>query len=315
MRCTRFLAKAVLFAAALLIIQPVPVNAQGRAVKISVKPDKRTVQVGESFRIEVALSDVANAPVSAPKDFQISLDILFPSGRTNRQTLAIRRGQSAASISVSLTEPGINRLRAVHPELREGGGSVMVRARQQTSPRALQQRPRRTQTQSSTPTRELVVPAPPPRRPASPRPATTRTRGLIGRPRSIEETTDSEAASRAPGLTATESVATSNTEAIVVDTQGDIPTPPSVATLSPAASTPLADAGSAVLEFDYSPQRKLLADGRDGATISAFLTPGSDFDREVEVQLHNSDGTLEPRVLRFPRGEWVADSVRTAERN
>ncbi len=36
MRCTRFLAKAVLFAAALLIIQPVPVNAQGRPVKISV---------------------------------------------------------------------------------------------------------------------------------------------------------------------------------------------------------------------------------------------------------------------------------------
>jgi len=68
------------------------------------------------------------------------------------------------------------------------------------------------------------------------------------------------------------------------------------------------------LQFLVSPERKLLADGRDGTTISAFLTPGSDFDRKVEVQLHNSDGRLESSVLRFPRGEWVADTILTSDR-
>ena len=300
MRCVRFSPNVVLFAAALLFIGSHDVNAQGRPAKISVKPDKRTVQVGESFRIEVALIDAGNAQVSAPKDFEISLDILFPSGQTNKRTLVLRRGRSVASISLSLTEPGINRLRAAHPELREGGGSVMVRSSQQNTPRVGQRITRRPPAQSSTRTREVVVPAPPPPRPQGPSPPTTRIRGLIGQAGSETETA--------------ESVDTSETEPAVVDTAGDISTQPSLGALSTQPLSPTQEGGTAVLEFDFSPQRKLLADGRDGATISAFLTPSNGFDREVEVQLHNSDGTLEPRILRFPRGEWVADTILTSDR-
>ena len=46
MRCARFFGNAVLFAAALLFIGSHAVNAQGRPVKISVTPEKRTVENG-----------------------------------------------------------------------------------------------------------------------------------------------------------------------------------------------------------------------------------------------------------------------------
>ena len=138
-------------------------------------------------------------------------------------------------------------------------------------------------------------------------------RNMIVRPPSAREATVSDPVLEARGLGAPESVDTSEMEPVVVDTGGVIPTQPSPGASSPPAPPPAPEAGNAVLELDFSPQRKLLADGRDEATISAFLTPGSGFDREVEVQLHNSDGTLEPRVLKFPRGKWVADSILTSD--
>ena len=247
----------------------------------------------------MALIDAGNAQVSAPKDFEISLDILFPSGHINKRTLALRRGRSVASISLSLTEPGINRLRAAHPELREGGGSVMVRSSQQNTARVGQRITRRPPAQFSMRTREVVVPAPPPRRPQSPSPPTTRIRGLIGQAGSETETT--------------ESVGTSQTEPALVDAASDITTQPLLGALSAQPPALMPSVGTS-LQFLVSPERKLLADGRDGTTISAFLTPGSDFDRKVEVQLHNSDGRLESSVLRFPRGEWVADTILTSDR-
>jgi len=291
MPSTRLPLEAVFFCAALLLGLSVQASAQGRPAKLAVKFDKRTVQVGESFQVEVGLFDVRNAPVSAPKDFQISLDVRLPSGGSDQHTLALRRGQGSASIGLSLTEPGINRLRARHPELREGGGSVMVRPPGRSSLRA----------------RELVVAAPP--RPESSPAMPSPVRGV--RPPARAGAASSPGL-QPRGLDAPEPVDTSESEPAVVDTGGAIPTQPAPGAAAPSALPPPPEAGNAVLELDFSPQRKLLADGRDEATISAFLTPGSGLDREVEVQLHNSDGTLEPRVLRFPRGEWVADSILTS---
>ena len=54
----------------------------------------------------------------------------------------------------------------------------------------------------------------------------------------------------------------------------------------------------------YTPERKLLADGVDSATVYAIIADDSIRpDRDVKIRLHNSDGILDPNPLTIPEGE------------
>jgi len=54
----------------------------------------------------------------------------------------------------------------------------------------------------------------------------------------------------------------------------------------------------------YTPERRLLADGVDSATVYAIIADDSLLpDRDVKIRLHNSDGLLDPNPLTIPEGE------------
>jgi hypothetical protein len=82
------------------------------------------------------------------------------------------------------------------------------------------------------------------------------------------------------------------------------PSPASASAASSATATPH-------LELRYSPQRKLLADGRDAVTIHAFLfngdaDPQGTADSAFKVTLFASSGSLEPTQLVIQDGEGHA---------
>jgi len=54
----------------------------------------------------------------------------------------------------------------------------------------------------------------------------------------------------------------------------------------------------------YTPERKLLADGIDSATVYAIIADDSIRpDHDVKIRLHNSDGILDPNPLTIPEGK------------
>lgn len=75
----------------------------------------------------------------------------------------------------------------------------------------------------------------------------------------------------------------------------------------------LTSAASYGLTLRYSPQRTLLADGKDQATIQAFVVDGPDSSaQEIRVRLFNSGGELTPQPLIIPAGEDVGAAVLTS---
>ncbi len=68
------------------------------------------------------------------------------------------------------------------------------------------------------------------------------------------------------------------------------------------------------ITFRYSPQRTLLADGKDGATIQAFLLDESDsLTPDIRIQTFNSSGVLQPQPLVIPAGESSAPAILTSQ--
>lgn len=79
----------------------------------------------------------------------------------------------------------------------------------------------------------------------------------------------------------------------------------------------LAAAGAqsaAMLTLRYSPQRTLLADGKDQATIQAFVLDGEDsLAQDMRVLLFNSGGTLSSPALTIPAGQdWGSVALTSA---
>jgi hypothetical protein len=68
------------------------------------------------------------------------------------------------------------------------------------------------------------------------------------------------------------------------------------------------------LTLRYSPQRPLLADGKDQATIQAFVLDNDDSTAaEIRVRLFNSGGSLTPQPLVIPPGEDVGSAILTSK--
>jgi len=66
------------------------------------------------------------------------------------------------------------------------------------------------------------------------------------------------------------------------------------------------------LTLRYSPQRRLLADGKDRALIQAFLLSEEEAPGDIQVRLFNSGGTLTPATLVIPRGQDHGESTLTS---
>ena len=123
-----------------------PPASLAQPVKLSVKIDKRTVQVGESVGIEVRLLDAGNRNMRARKNYAISVVVSLPSRKVEPLRGSIAVGQTAARLRYTTKEPGITRIRASHSELRAGSTSLNVRPRSGAAARALVRAPVRVAT-------------------------------------------------------------------------------------------------------------------------------------------------------------------------
>ena len=72
-------------------------------------------------------------------------------------------------------------------------------------------------------------------------------------------------------------------------------------------------AAAPVLTLRYSPQRTLLADGKDQATIQAFVLDSEDsLAQDIRVVLFNNGGTLSQQALIIPAGQDVGSVALTS---
>ncbi len=84
--------------------------------------------------------------------------------------------------------------------------------------------------------------------------------------------------------------------------------------LSAREQISLQGASSYALTLRYSPQRTLLADGKDQATIQAFVLNNDDSSAaEIRVRLFSSGGALSPQPLIIPAGQDVGTATLTSK--
>ncbi|MDZ7292087.1 MAG: DUF1129 domain-containing protein [candidate division KSB1 bacterium] len=80
-------------------------------------------------------------------------------------------------------------------------------------------------------------------------------------------------------------------------------------TASPSSS------GRDSLDLKSSPQRTLLADGKDAATIHLFLYANNEegtATNDIRVRLFNSGGRLEPTIVKIPKGDDYGEATLTS---
>lgn len=262
-------------------------------VKLSVKVDKRTVQVGETVGIGVALLDTNNRNMRARKAYAISVAVSLPSRKVENLRGSIGVGQDSARLTYTTKEPGITRIRASHSELRAGSTSLNVRPRGAAARSLLRPQARSlTARAPETPPRRVEVarspPVESPRRPSAATDSTLSGRQLT-RPAAASPATVEPAATPEP-------VAPEPAR-----TEEDTPPPP-----GPIQKH---------LQLDYSSQDELRADGQDAAEIVAYLMGADEApSRDIVVRLHASAGTLVPRPMRIKAGAWDAVAQLTSDR-
>jgi hypothetical protein len=271
-------------------------------VKLSVKVDKRTVQVGETVGVTVALLDANNRNMRARKPYAISVQVSLPSRKVEPLSGSIAVGQDTVQLNYKTKESGITRIRASHGELRAGSTSLNVRPRGGAAARSLVR-----------PQVRVAAPSPPQ---AAPPPQM--------RARSMEVARDTQPAPPArlavrPGDTLSGRQLTRPPARAAADPAPDVaeavvpapePDPPRDEVAPPPA--PAALSGKH-LQLDYNPQRGLKADGRDTVEIVAYLMGAEEPpSRDVIVRLHASAGNLAPRPMTNKAGEWEAVSWLTS---
>lgn len=68
------------------------------------------------------------------------------------------------------------------------------------------------------------------------------------------------------------------------------------------------------LELRVTPQRNILADGRDSATVYALLTGDNALAvTDLEVRLYNDNGQLKPRTIMIPKGGYSGEAELTSQ--
>ena len=264
-------------------------------VKLSVKVDKRTVQVGETVGIGVGLLDTNNRNMRARKAYAISVAVSLPSRKVENLRGSIGVGQDSARLTYTTREPGITRIRASHSELRAGSTSLNVRPRGAAARSLLRPQARSVTARApETPPRRVEVARSPsvesPRRPLA-APDSTLSGRQLTRPAAASPATVEPAATPEP-------VAPEPAR-----TEQDAPPPPPPGPIQKH------------LQLDYNPQQGLKADGQDTVEIVAYLMGADEApSRDIVVRLHASAGTLVPRPMRIKAGDWDAVAQLTSDR-
>jgi hypothetical protein len=294
--------------------------AQG-SLRLVVEPEHERIALGQPLRVTVGLRDAHDQPIPAPSAWAIAI-ALMPAVPGATPTVNIPAGQLAAVLELRPAKLGIFEIRATHPQAFAGSAFVRVTRRPPAAKRAPPADPVPAGTARDGSGAAPGGPSHATRSPAPPRPAPTASGASRG---SAEPRAAAGSGRGVPASAGTSPVNGAAQTAVpehairidVGDADRDdkpAPAPPS-ATGSGAPTNPPPAAGSGApltaprLELRYSPQRKLLADGRDLVTIHAFLSR-EDAEPEaaaaVRLTLFASAGTLEPRLVVIENGEGHA---------
>jgi|GEM_PF-6484719 len=135
----------------------------------------------------------------------------------------------------------------------------------------------------------------------------------------VEEATAAEGEAVAEEAIIVEEVAATEGEAIAEEAV--IVEEAVEAAVTDAVLTPQVDVDSgpsavpSQLSLRVSPREGVLADGKDFATVLAFLGGGASGDHDVRLQLHSDAGAIDPAELIIPRGQLSARAKLTAQRS
>ena len=264
------------------------------ATSLVVNAVQHSAEVGQHATFDVKLMNAAAQPAPAAKNLRVTLEIVSPSGKTRSEEIAIKAGEKEVRYQLPITEAGVFEVRARNRELLSGADIVQTRA------------PVRA------PKVEMIAPpaAPPPASQPSPS-ASVPTAHEVVASRAV-------AARMAPAFrrsTATRSLAS----ALPAHAAPPMPVPGSPATVTsspPPAAAAVATPGAPLqkLEVDlrYSPQRRFLANGKDSAKIFA-LVHGAAPQKDTQLFLFNSSGSLAPKPLVIKKGEPLGEAELTSD--
>lgn len=129
-------------AAGLVLLFPCWVRAQKQAnmqvqaqraakepLKIDIKPLGQGQKAGDQVPVEIMLLDANNQPVKAVKDTWAEVEIINPSGKSQKRTLELKAGESSKKLDLPTDEAGVANLKVRHKdnELLDGSSSVLIR--------------------------------------------------------------------------------------------------------------------------------------------------------------------------------------------
>ena len=271
-------------------------------VKLDVQAAKRVVATNERSQLRVTLLDVQNRPVAATKNLTVQIIARFPSNQTkNLAQATIPAGKSAQTVEIpALDTKGFVYIWAKQPELRLGGLFLAVR------PETKQQR-------RSAPISETIM---------RPSPVTTAAEdevhasiqpaaGWIAQPSPGIPKPAHQAGASAQKQARRIPLPANPAAAGQASVSSGIPimeSPPITAAAVTAHPTYL-------LALRYSPLRGFLANGRDPATVHAFVTTpdGQPNTEDVRVNLFDSSGTLNPVPLTVPANVGMGSAELTSD--
>lgn len=108
--------------------QFIQVPEQEKAVKLEIETPFRSVDRGSSIPVTVRLEDVNNRKVvQQPQILEVTLEVVYPSGKKIRKTVNLNPGQTTAEFSVPASESGILRVTAIQDQLLSASLSIKVR--------------------------------------------------------------------------------------------------------------------------------------------------------------------------------------------
>jgi len=299
--------------AAILWLAMASTAAAGPPVKLWLGEASEPALSAYPLTLVLELRDVDNAAAAAPRDLSIELTLGLEGAAAERREVQLANGQSRHELEWTPPAGGLAVLRAEHPELRPYELLLPVVDRQRVLRGEISEALLQRLLERGVPRRELLsepapepAPAPAPEPEALVVPAEPLAKVQSAQPMAIASVQRAQVSAQlATAQVATTQLATSRIASTQIDKDA--------APLAAAPSAPIS--APPQLTLRVSPRDGVLADGKDFATVRAFLGGGMASDRDLRLQLHSDAGRLDPRELTIARGELSASAKLTAQRS
>jgi hypothetical protein len=268
-------------------------NAQGLSglpAKIEIT-GKRASTNASGVTMVVELRDAKNRPARARETTNIQVQGRTESGKVEKATVTINKGETAASLDLPVKESGLLEVKATNLQLAEGGTLIEVRGGPPFAPRA--------EESPASPAERRLRPESPPGAAAPPPghafhlaralPRATASPTLAASPR--EQQPPAPAASPAPSVS-----------------QSPEPALLSLPKMAATDEEPAPANWSPVLKLRYYPTRTLRADETDPATIWASLQGDEAAPVDLQVYVGSELGPVNPDPIKIPKGDRIGNA-------